>query len=214
MAKLILSAPTDFFRNSTTSYDTSAPPDRFTAIPGLGNYRGAKIKTLEQMILLKKQYGIKTIVNLARDSMYDQECGGGECEPQWAAELGLNYVYVPLGSSPPDQAGWNTIRQALIQGHAYVHCTYGVDRTGAVAGRWVREVLGMSDDQLLDYTYGFGGQWRSAGDPNHKLRTWMVGATHDPSLVASLNRGFPWVVVGAIGGTAVLAALIYRIRFK
>ena len=52
MAELLLAAPTDFFRNSSRSYDTSAPPDRFTPIPGVGNYRGAKIKTLEQMNLL------------------------------------------------------------------------------------------------------------------------------------------------------------------
>ena len=212
MADLLLTAPTDFFRNSTHSYDTSAPPDRFTPMPGVGNFRGAKIKTLEQMNLLKEQYGIKTIVNLARDSMYEQKCeGGGDCEAQWAAKLGLNYIYVPLGSSPPNDTEWAEIKRALIAGNTYVHCTHGVDRTGAVSGRWVRETLGPGDDELLDYTYTFGGQWRSAGDPNHKLRDWMLSSEYDPELAGSLKR-FPYWTLPAAAGALLGAALIYRMR--
>lgn len=212
MSGLLLEAPTSYFRNSSRAYDTGAPPDRFTAIPGVGNYRGAKIKTLQQMSQLKDEYGIKTIVNLARDSMYEQDCeGGGECEPQWANQLGLRYIYIPLGSSPPTETEWLEIKKALIDGHTYIHCTHGVDRTGAVGGRWVREVLGLPNDQLLDYTHTFGGQWRSEGDPNRKLREWMLAGQHDPELAGQLKPFPVWIPLAA-GGTALVAALIYRMR--
>ena len=160
---------------------------------------------------LRDEYGIKTIINLAKDSMRGQECGGGDCEPKWAQELGLRYIYVPLGSSPPNDGDWAAIKQALIDGHSYVHCTHGVDRTGAVAGRWVREVLGLSDDQLLDYTYTFGGQWRSAGDPNHKLRDWLVAGQHSPELAGKLKT-FPYWIPLTASGVLLAAALIYRLR--
>ena len=164
------------------------------------------------MNLLKEQYGIKTIVNLARDSMYGQKCeGGGDCEAQWAAKLGLNYIYVPLGSSPPNATEWAEIKRALKAGHTYVHCTHGVDRTGAVAGRWVRETLGHGDDDLLDYTYTFGGQWRSEGDPNRRLRDWMLSGRHEPELAGQL-KPFPYWTLPVAAGALLGAALIYRMR--
>jgi hypothetical protein len=208
-------------RNS--GHDPAIPPDRFAPIPGNNNWRSAKLASYEQLKLLRDQYGIKRVVNLAKDSMAHQRSGSGfecsypsdVCEPKWAAALGLEYIPAYMGSSPPSGAEWSQIREAMTQGDTLIHCTHGVDRTGAVAGRWVAETTGKVGGDLLDYTYGFGGQWRNAGDPNRKLRDWMAEGRHDPALVARLNRGATWVPVAlGLGAAGLLAAVIYRVRFK
>ena len=229
---VLLSAPTDYFHNSSRSYDPEAPPDRLAPIPGVGNFRGARIDNFRQMKLLKQQYGIKTIINLAQDSMRLQRSGDGfdcectnclylgpqanACEPQWARKLGLNYIYVPLSSRCPSEDDYYIIQQALVDGHAYVHCTHGVDRTGGVVGRWVREVLGISDSDLLDYTYSFGGQWTKEGDPNRHLRDCMLAGQHDPSLEGQIRSASkPWLPLALIlGGGVVAGAIVYRVKFK
>ena len=58
-----------------------------------------------------------------------------------------------------------------------VHCAYGVDRTGAVSGRWARcfdDAMSLENDEILDYTISFGGQWLLKDDPNAMLRSWML----------------------------------------
>ncbi len=203
--------------------DPALPPDRFTPIPGNNNWRSAKIASYEQLKMLRDDYGIKRLVNIAKDSMAHQSSGSGFecsypndlCEPKWAAALGMEYIPAYLGGSPPDAREWPQIRQALTLGDTLVHCTHGVDRTGAVAGRWVAETTGKTGQDLLDYTYGFGGQWRMSTDPNRKLRDWMIAARYDQALVDSLSRGVPWGLIAlGVGGAGILMAVIYRMRFK
>lgn len=207
--------------------DPTIPPDRFARLPGNNNWRSGKIANYQQLKMLRDKYGIRTIVNIAKDSMAHQTSGDGfecyyahpadgdPCEPKWVAALGMRYISAYLGGSPPDNAEWPEIREALRQGNTLVHCTHGVDRTGAVAGRWVSETTGLTGQALLDYTYDFGGQWTMPSDPNHKLRDWLVAAQYDQALVDSLSRGTPWgMILGITGAGAVLAAVIYRVRFK
>ena len=114
------------------------------------------------MKLLKDDYGIKTIINLSLGSQRhlkgDGEfaCGGMStpCEPLWAEALGIKYIYVPMtGDWRMTQAKWTLIRDALAEGHAYVHCTHGVDRTGAVVARFRREIdPNVSHDEVMRYT--------------------------------------------------------------
>ena len=122
--------------------------------------------------MLKRKYKIRTVVNLARDSMKHQPprpipCAGmrgDACEPKWAAALGMNYIAAYLGHSPPPAAKWAEIREALAEGGVYVHCSAGVDRTGAVVARWRKEITPpgeITDAELLEYTRHFGGYWRS-----------------------------------------------------
>ena len=199
--------PTDYVRNPPKrggTYLSSLPPDRFVSIPGRGNYRSGRIHTFQQLKMLRDKFGITRIVNLALDSMGRQK-GGVElltpessvefkcsyprspCEPQWAKALGMEYRPVYLGSSPPSTQQWEAIKGDLVKGRTLVHCTWGVDRTGAVAGRWIREVVGLTNDQLLAYTYSFGGQWKKAADPNRKLRAWMLAGTVDRQLQDRLS---------------------------
>ena len=112
-----------------------ALPKNFRRAPGRNNWRGAAIPTLESMQELKSR-GIKTIINLALDSTRKQRCPGGSypkrpCEPIWAKQLGLRYVPMYLGSRPPSAARWAKVKSAIMDGNAFIHCTYGADRNGS-----------------------------------------------------------------------------------
>ena len=82
-----------------------------------------------------------------------------------------------MGARGPSDKKWAQIQDLLADGNVLVHCAYGVDRTGAVSGRWARcfdESRVLEDSEVLDYTIGFGGQWLLKDDPNAKLRSWML----------------------------------------
>ena len=200
MTRGTLAAPTSFVRNVGAHRwrrgerpDTSKPPDRFVSFPGHNNWRGGALFSFQQMKQLRDEYGIRTIVNLAADAndhVYDPErdCGGrrNQCEPLWAAELGIRYIYAPMGGSWRMSAEqWRTIQDALTQGSVFVHCSHGVDRTGAVVARWRREIdPALSHEEVMRYTRSLGGAWRLEGDPNSKLREWIARAQYDPELAA------------------------------
>ncbi len=228
-----LDAPRTFERNlqkwrwtPSSQGDPTKPPDRFTAIPGRNNYRGGAINSYEQLRMLKRKYKIRTVVNLARDSMKHQPsgkiaCGGmreNACEPKWAAALGLKYIAAYLGHSPPSAAKWAEIREALAQGGVYVHCSAGVDRTGAVVARWRKEITPpgeITDAELLEYTRHFGGYWRSHQDyrqtKNKELGDWALQGRYDPSLAARVRGGGGGLLPGlALLGIGLLVFFKYR----
>ena len=233
MSKPTLDAPTSFANNvakwrwpprkkvprgEAHLVDTSAPPDRFVSFPGFNNWRGGAIFSFRQMKQLRDEFGVKTIVNLAREAndwVWDPErgCGGSrrgdgrdnQCEGVWAKELGLRYIYMPLsGSWRMTQEKWTLLRDALAEGNVYVHCAAGVDRTGAVVARWIREIdPSVSHDQVMRYTRAIGGAWRREGDPNAKLRDWVAKGRYDPELAARALRPrggiLPGLAVFAVG---------------
>ena len=171
---------TEFVKN--LHGDASREMDRWAPISGPNNYRAAKIHSKAQLELIVDRYEIKHIVNLARDSMKGQSdkelgCGGttSPCEPLWAEELGVEFHAVYLTSKPPEPEAWLEIRDLLEDGDVLVHCTHGVDRTGAVVARWERETHpDTSNEDILEYTYSFGGQWKLSGQPNRFLEAWMM----------------------------------------
>jgi len=175
--------PEGYHRNANRTPDNL--PDRTTSISGENNWRSGRISGFQQLEQLRDEKGIRVVINLARDSLELQidpsrGCAGLEipCEPIWAAELGLEYVQYHMGARPPNDKRWEHIQQLLREGDTLIHCAYGVDRTGAVAGRWHRcfdEELELSSEEILEYTTSFGGQWNHKGDPNQFLREWMLG---------------------------------------
>jgi len=206
-----------------------ALPKNFRRAPGRNNWRGAAIPTLESMQELKSR-GIKTIINLALDSTRKQRCPGGSypkrpCEPIWAKQLGLRYVPMYLGSRPPSAARWAKVKSAIMDGNAFIHCTYGADRTGAVLGRFRLETEpGLDPQEVLREAKQYGFKPKShpgygkGPDPNRRLREWMVAGRFQgqtvpggaPSSLSALPGGWkPW----AIGGGAFLVlVLILRLR--
>ena len=63
------------FVNNTTkgNADETKPPDRFAPLSGSHNYRSGTIKSYNQLKMLRDKYGIRTIVNLAKDSLDHQK---------------------------------------------------------------------------------------------------------------------------------------------
>ena len=150
------------------------------------NMRSAKIRSKAELKYLKDNYGITTVVNLALDSTYDQQCEEKKknpkviCEKYWAKSLKLEWVYHPLTNKGPDDAGWNKIKEKMLKGNALIHCTHGADRTGAVIGRFRLEEQQWERDEIYEEAlkYGFKRKdFRYPGgklDPNVYLREWML----------------------------------------
>ena len=181
--KNLLITSTDFVRNPNK--DENIEPDRFTQITGKNNYRSGRIVSEKQLAMLKEKYGIKHIINLAKDSMVNQSdptvpCHK-DCEPIWSKRLGIEYHPFYMSDKPPSYEEWQQIKAILQKGNTLVHCTWGVDRTGTIVAGWRLTVEpNLSHDDALQYTYSFGGQWRMAGDPNRHLRDWILETEYDP----------------------------------
>jgi len=129
-----------------------------------GNYRGARINSRAQLDSMRSKYGVTTIINLAKDALPKR----GQSEIDWSKELGMEYVSVYLGSSPPSEKNWQMIRDLLSKGGVYLHCAHGADRTGAIVAKYRIEVEGMApcDAYREARRYGFK-PWLK------KLRAWI-----------------------------------------
>jgi hypothetical protein len=150
--------------------------------------------------------------------------GGDPCEPKWAEALGINYYPFYHGGSPPTAQEWETMRNLLAEGNTLVHCTHGVDRTGAAIARWRLELdPDLTPDEAYRYTYGFGGQWRGPDAfRNAELKAWMLSGQYDPvlSLRATRERLLPalpgggmlWVGIGGASVLLLAVAIRYRAR--
>lgn len=145
-----------------TNFDTSVN----------GNYRGAKITSRAQLDSLKRVYGVRTVINLAKDAL--PKNGGTEIE--WTRELGIEYVPVYLGTNPPSPKDWERIRALLQGGGVYVHCAHGADRTGAIIAKYRTEVEGLAPADAYREARRFGFKpWLGA------LRAWFGYASDQES---------------------------------
>lgn len=128
------------------------------------NYRGARITSHAQLDSMGRVYGINTVINLAKDALPKK----GPSEIEWSEELGMEYVSVYLGASPPSEKEWRKIRDMLSRGGVYLHCAHGADRTGAVIAKYRVKVEGIEpcDAYREARRYGFK-PWLE------KLRAWI-----------------------------------------
>ena len=80
------------------------------------------------------------------------------------------FFYYSMGGRAPTSSVWDQMKDMLVQGGVYLHCTHGVDRTGTVATRWVMEteasIRGISVDdisfknEMWEWNKSFSGyQW-------------------------------------------------------
>jgi hypothetical protein len=131
-----------------------------------GNYRGARLTSKAQLDSLRARYGIRAVINLAKDALPKS----GPSEIEWTKELGLEYISVYLGTRPPSAGQWERIRARLSQGGVYVHCAHGADRTGAIVARYRTEVQGLSADAAYREARRYGFKpWLA------DLKKWMLG---------------------------------------
>ena len=101
-----------------------------------------------------KEQGYTTIIDLSTED---------STEPSTVSSLGMKYVSLPLGGyiteSPPHDTLYQRVNYAVSlmdQGNVYVHCKWGVHRTGIVlAGYRIKH--GMSPEQALSLYKSEGG---------------------------------------------------------
>ena len=127
-------------------------------------WRGGKIESRAQLLRLRDELGVKTVVCLARDSLGPT----GENELTWAPLLGMRVETCYLGDQPPRDARWSEVKAVMQAGDVYVHCKWGADRTGAIVSRYRQEVQGWTPDRAFQEARKYGFKpW--LGD----LRVWM-----------------------------------------
>jgi hypothetical protein len=116
---------------------------------------GPRADTLKALQARAKETGRPvTLIDLRHPPFDDDLKGGGGrltpvAEEKSAKELGLRYRSI----SALDKSLVPTIDEALKQGDVYIHCMYGVNRTGFAVGRYAtarnlkvdREKLGERD---------------------------------------------------------------------
>jgi hypothetical protein len=202
--------------------DTTKPPDRFAPISGNNNYRSGMILSKDQLKMLKRKYGIKRIINVAEDSLIFQSdpsypCGGKSvpCEPLWAKDLGLEYFPFYVGHHV-NNAQWETIKEALTKGNTLIHCSHGVDRTGGIVAAWRKSTEPhVTDEELMNYTRTFGGQWVTNPAKNERIRQWMLSKTYDPALAKKVHRSIKpigLIVTGSVAVAVLIGVIIWRSR--
>ena len=157
----------------------------------------ANLNTFKRM---RDKYGVKTIISLTADNRSTVSSA--------ASTLGLRHIYMPLSNLESESelsklnAKWTEIHTAISAGNCYVHCTHGVDRTGAVVGRWLWDTAGIdySNESTRPYSeakaYAYtikvacppgwtGCQWKSKEDLNRYLRAWAFPNFKDRKKKAS-----------------------------
>lgn len=124
-----------------------APPAGFNVhlvqqAPGGRFWRGGapRKETLEGLAAAARARGVAvTLVDLRSPANRDDRSGkGGRLSPAQEAaharRLGLTYLSIP--ATHPDLP--ERLRQAVGRGDVYMHCMYGVNRTGFAAARYAR----------------------------------------------------------------------------
>ena len=131
-------------------------PGRFAQIDDF-LYRGAR-PTYANLETLKNVYLVKTIVTL------DDNVEAVEQERQWAKELGMNFVSIPLnGFSRPSDHDVNLILSHLIlsskTNRVYLHCKHGKDRTGVLSALYRVFYQGWDKERAYDEMMDMGFAW-------------------------------------------------------
>ena len=83
-----------------------------------------------------KAKGIRTLIDLRGGDRSKQEA-------EWAKELGLKYINLPMTAEPPTPKQIDTFMSTVKaaeanpkDGSVLVHCAHGSDRTGCMVGIW------------------------------------------------------------------------------
>jgi len=158
----------------TGGLDTKVFNGLFNQLPNCKNcYRGGQFRkeSLVHEINALKELGVRIIYRFnAMGKGYNKQLATVEDERATAEAAGMQFVFIPLtGGTILKKSQWETLKDELVKGGVYFHCHAGVDRTGAVAARWILETSmaleGVSklDDarrkEVWNYTTSHGGAW-------------------------------------------------------
>lgn len=129
-------------------------------------FRGAMPESVEAFAHLKKQHGVRTIIDLR--GLETTKAKHIQFEKGHAKANGLTYVHLPMDSHvPPTQQQLNLFLNAIDQakqsgGNVYVHCKHGIDRTGVMVAAY--EVLNGKKQaeayrHMVQYGFNRQHQW-------------------------------------------------------
>ncbi|MCX5789860.1 MAG: hypothetical protein NTX64_15360 [Elusimicrobia bacterium] len=129
-------------------------------------WRGAAPR-LDTLAALAKEAEVRgsgvTLVDLRHPDTADDRSGKDQrlspsAEAQEAARLGLRYISI----SALDASLIDVLRTALRRGGVYMHCMYGVNRTGFAAARYSRaEQIRIGRDGLGERDWRDGDAFQS-----------------------------------------------------
>jgi len=171
---------------------------RLTGLPNAGRvtdslYRGAQPH--DQGMQELKKLGITTVVDLRSEAPERRDS-----EREQAEALGIHFVSIPV-------SGWDAptneqVAQflALFRNHSkekvFVHCRYGVDRTGVFVATYRMAYEGWPSQQAMNemYFFGFNGFWHPSmksfiRDFPSRLKTAPTLAEYRPSEPELVKQG-------------------------
>lgn len=136
----------------------------FDLIPdGTGkNYRGGSLhkNPEEQFKRIRDEFGIKRVLKLDGNERLSKEK-----EKEVVESLGMEFYFVNPHKGYVSGKGYVTSVEEILKimrmGNVYVHCTHGADRTGLAVGAWLREVFGLTDEDVeeLEKIYQYATQY-------------------------------------------------------
>jgi protein tyrosine/serine phosphatase len=163
---------------------------RLTGLPNAGRvndflYRGAQPHNQGMQEL--KKLGITTIVDLRSEAPERRDS-----EREQAEALGIHFVSIPVSGwdAPTNEqvAQFLALFRNNSKGKVFVHCRYGVDRTGVFVATYRMAYEGWPAQQAMNemYFFGFNGFWHPSmksfiRDFPSRLKTAPALADYRPS---------------------------------
>ena len=100
-------------------------------------------KSIERGLAELRKSGVLTVVKLNKQSEENAYAEGLE-EKNLVTAAGLNFFPCPIGSGHTPDASQTRFLLDLIDKKAFIHCTWGCDRTGAIIAKYLRVRKGYS----------------------------------------------------------------------
>ena len=125
-------------------------------VVGLNNvYRSAR-PTLESLMKMKEEKGIKTFVCLT-STLKTRE---PESYKYLAEQEGIDFIYVPMTASPSEMSQENFVKiaEAAKAGNMAFFCDHGADRTGYLGAMLRKYLFWWSPEQITEEMHAFNSK--------------------------------------------------------
>lgn len=134
--------------------------------PGVWRSSATNKRALKRM----KTRGLKSVINLRRNKSYHKK------EHELTRELGIRYYHFPM--NPKNRPDPDTLRDILAIMHhpdnqpVLIHCHYGKDRTGLLAGLYKMQHTGSTFDAVYEEMLLYGYNAKKYPQLGEALKAW------------------------------------------